>query len=257
MQANVTLVSAFYIMKSKHLLFNYINWLNNLLQLNSSMVFFTEKAFMKIAKNLRPKNLHNKTVFIELEMKDFFSYKNYGKLFEKTFEIDFENRYHTIPLYLIWAEKCTFLKKVIQDNYFNSTCFYWIDSGWFRNPAEMNSYINGWPSPKKCYEDDRVLINLLKNFTNEEIKGILNFDLNVHLTLQKISNVAGGMFGGKPEKLLKFIELYYKSLNLFAKRKIFIGKDQNIFTYISLSHPDIVKLIYAPGTYYFNKKYLS
>ncbi len=104
---------------------------------------------------------------------------------------------------------------------------------------------------------DEYLKSKSKNFTNEEIKGILNFDLNVHLTLQKISNVAGGMFGGKPEKLLKFIELYYKSLNLFAKRKIFIGKDQNIFTYISLSHPDIVKLIYAPGTYYFNKKYLS
>ena len=131
-QDNVTLVSAFYIMKSKFSLYTYIKWLNNLLQLNSSIVFFTEKAFMKIAKNLRPKNLYNKTIFIEMEMKDFFSYFKYGKYFIKSFEIDLENGYHTIPLYLIWAEKCMFLKKVIQHNFFFFFCFYWIDSGWFR-----------------------------------------------------------------------------------------------------------------------------
>lgn len=256
-QDNVTLVSAFYIMKSKFSLYTYIKWLNNLLQLNSSIVFFTEKAFMKIAKNLRPKNLYNKTIFIEMEMKDFFSYQKYGKYFIKSFEIDLENGYHTIPLYLIWAEKCMFLKKVIQHNFFNSKCFYWIDSGWFRKSEEMSNYINNWPSPKKCYQDDRVLINLVRKFEDEEIRGIKNFNLTEIKNLEKRINVAGGMFGGRPEKLKKFIDLYYNCINTYIKNSLFIGKDQNLFTYISFSHPEIVKLVFSKGNYFYYKHYLS
>ena len=256
-QDNVTLVSAFYLMKSKHSVYTYIEWLYNLLQLNKSIVFFTEKAFMKVAKYIRPQNLYNKTVFIELEMKDFYSYINYGKLFENSFKIDREKRRHTVPLYLIWAEKCAFLRKVIKNNYFNSKCFYWIDSGWFRKNYEMKKYINNWPSPNKCYEDNRVLINLIRKFSEHDIKGILNFNKKAHKKLQRYTNVAGGMFGGQPEKLLKFIELYYKYLTLFADHQLFVGKDQNIFTYISFSHPDIVNLIYSKGNYFFYKKYLS
>ena len=254
---NITLVSAFYLMKSKYSAFNYIQWLENLMKINNSLVFFTDKAFMKVAKYMRPKELYNKTIFIELEMKDFYSYKNFGKLFEKAFQIDNENFYHTIPLYLIWAEKCTFLKKVIEKNYFNSKCFYWIDSGYFRKNDEMNNYINGWPSPEKCYEDDRVLINLFRNFSAEEIKGIINFEYKALIKLINTRNVGGGMFGGQPEKLLNFIDLYYKSVYLFAEHKLFIGKDQNIFAYISFSHPEIVKLVYSNRNYLFFKKYLS
>jgi hypothetical protein len=256
-QYNSTLVSAFYIMDSKHSLFSYINWLNNLLKLNSPIVFFTEKAFMKIAKNLRPKNLYNKTIFIEMEMKDFFSYQNYGKYFIKSFDFDPENSYHSIPLYLIWAEKCMFLKKVINNNYFNTKCFYWIDSGWFRESKEMSKFVNNWPSPKICYNDDRVLINLVRKFSDEEIIDIRNFNLPALKNLQKRINVAGGMFGGRPEKLIKFIDLYYKSIDEYVQHNLFIGKDQNLFTYISFSHPDIVKLAFSKGNYFFFKKYLS
>ena len=40
---------------------------------------------MKVAKELRPTNLYNKTVFIETEIKDFLSYKEFGKIFENAF----------------------------------------------------------------------------------------------------------------------------------------------------------------------------
>ena len=117
-QDNITLVSAFYIINSKHPLYYYIVKLNNLFKLNASIIFFTEKAFMKIAKNLRPKNLYYKTVFIELEIKDFFSYKKFGKRFKEAFKLDFQNRFQTIPLYIVWAEKCNFVRKAIINNYF-------------------------------------------------------------------------------------------------------------------------------------------
>ena len=71
--------------------------------------------------------------------------------------------------YLEWAEKCNFLKKAIINNYFDSTCFYWIDAGYFRKEYEIGNYTNNWPSTKKCYEDKRFLLYQIRMiFENEK-----------------------------------------------------------------------------------------
>ena len=44
-------------------------------------------------------------------MEEFYAYKNFYNEFKESFKIDFENSYHTVPLYIVWAEKATFLKK--------------------------------------------------------------------------------------------------------------------------------------------------
>ena len=77
-----------------------------------------------------------------MEIEDFYSYKKFGKQFNESFFIDIEKRIHTVPLYLIWAEKCFFLKKAILNNFFNSKCFFWIDVGYFTNSSLMNNNIN-------------------------------------------------------------------------------------------------------------------
>ena len=242
-QDDLTIVSGYYKIKSKRRPRQYKDWLHNFVLLNRSMVFFTNKRFMNRLKKLRPKELYNKTVFLLLEMDEFYSYKNYYNEFKKSFDIDLERRYHTIPLYLVWAEKCNFLKKAIIKNYFNSTCFYWIDAGYFRKKSEIYKYSNNWPSTKKCFEDQRILIGQVNDFSYEEKEKILKFDTQAHIRLQKYHNVIGGIFGGQRKSILKFIEFYYKTLRLFIKHKIFIGKDQNIFAYISFAHPEIIKLI--------------
>ena len=244
-QDQLTIISAYYKIKSKRKPRQYKDFLHNFVMLNKSIVFFTNKRFMPRLKKMRPKELYNKTVFLQVEIEDFYSYKNFYEEFKKSFEIDREKRYHTISLYLIWAEKCNFLKKAIIKNFFNSTCFYWIDAGYFRDKSDIHTYSNNWPSTKKCYEDNRLLMGQVSNFSNSEIEKILNFDIQSHIRLQKYHNVIGGIFGGQKENLMKFIELYYKTLRLFIKNKIFIGKDQNIFTYISFAHPDVVKLIFC------------
>ena len=243
--------------KSKRSVFYYMNKLNNLFKLNKSIVFFTEKSFIKVAKDLRPKHLYNKTVFIEVEIEDFLSYKEFGKKFELAFHSAKNNTMHSFPLYLVWAEKCNFLRRAILENYFNSTCFYWIDSGWFKEPREMKDFINDWPSQKKCKADNKVLMNLVGNFTLKEIKGIVNFEIPMIEKMIGKINVAGGMFGGQREKLIKYIDLYYDSIKIFERHKMFIGKEQNIFTYVAFKYPKIVKLIHSKGDYYIFKKYLS
>ena len=256
-QDDLTLVSAYYRIKSKHTSEQYLKWINNIVLLNKSIVFFTNKEFMETLKEMRPKQLHYKTVFIELEIKDFFSYKNFYKEFNHSFEIDTENRYHTVPLYMIWAEKCMFLKKAISKNYFNSKCFYWIDIGYFREEKnEMKKYLNNWPSTKKCFEDKRLLMGQVKNFSIVQKEKIVNFDIDEHKRLQLEKNVAGNLFGGQVENIKKFIDFYYDSIRLFLKKGIFIGKDQNIFTYIAFSHSENINLVPCE-TYNELKKYLS
>lgn len=84
-QDDLTIVTAFYAIKSKHSFAEYLMRINNFLKLNHSMVFFTQKALINIIKEMRPKYLHNKTIFVQMEIEDFYSYKNFGKEFNETF----------------------------------------------------------------------------------------------------------------------------------------------------------------------------
>ena len=257
-QDDLTIVSAYYRIKSKHLPEEYLKWIKNFVMLNKSIVFFTNKEFMPTFKKLRPKELHHKTVFIVKEIEDFYSYKNFYKEFNKSFEIDIENSYQTVPLYLVWSEKLMFLKKAISENYFNSKCFYWIDAGHFREDIkDIQKYLNNWPSLNKCYQDKRILMAQVKYFSEEEKKKIINFDNEAHIKLQKDINVAANLFGGQVENCLKFINYYYESLLLFIKKKIFIGKEQNIYTYIAFSHPEIFNLVLYNNNYTLLRIYLS
>ena len=257
LQDDLTLVSAYYRIKSKHKYSEYINWMSNLVLLNKSFVFYTNKKFMPILKEMRPKELHYKTVFIELEMEEFYTYKNFYNEFNKSFYIDKENSYHTVPLYIIWAEKCKFLEKAIINNYFNSKCFYWIDAGIFREPQrEMSKYINTWPTTKKCFEDPRLVMGQVTYYSDEEKQRIINLDRKAIQKLINNYNVDGSMFGGQRINTLKFINFYYDALRLFIKNNIFIGKDQNIFTFVAFSHPQEINLILCKN-YFESKKYLA
>ena len=254
---DLTLVSAYYQMKSKHPSSEYLSWIRNILLLNKSLVFFTNKKLMPILKKFRPIKLYYKTIFVELEMEDFYVYKHFKKEFNKSFYIDPENSYHSVPLYMIWAEKNMFLKRAISNNTFHSKCFYWVDAGYFREKrVNMKKYVNSWPSTKKCLEDKRLLMGQVKDFSYFEKKKIINFDIAALKKLQNGINVIGGLFGGQVDNILKFSDHYYRAIDEYIKKNLFIGKDQNIYTFVAFSHPEIVKLVFFPNYQYF-KVYLK
>ena len=172
-----------------------------------------DKRISKIVRSKRPKIYENKTIWIKTSINKFFSYKYFKNNFDESFKIDSEKAYHTVPLYLIWAEKCSFLEKAIINNYFHSKCFYWIDAGYFRD--KEYKYINNWPSIKKCNEDPRVLINGIRKISDEEIKGLKNFNISIYNNFINKTNVGGGLFGGKIDYVLIFSILYYKAIKDF------------------------------------------
>ena len=49
---------------------------------------------------MRPKELHHKTKFIEVEMTNFYTYKKFYKDFKRSFDIDYENINKNINLFI-------------------------------------------------------------------------------------------------------------------------------------------------------------
>ena len=109
---------------------------------------------------------------------------------------------------------------------------------------------------KQCFRDNRVLFGQVKRYSVSDMKNIINFDRAAHRKLKKNLSVIGGIFGGQKINVLKFIDLYYNAIRLFIKHNLFIGKDQNIFSYVAFAHPDVVKLNLCP-TYFGLKSYLA
>ena len=219
---NITLVSALFKIKSKYTFTKYLTWVQNLLLLNCSFIFFVDKEISNYIQTKRPKIYENKTVWIETSINEFYSYKHFNEHFIKSYKIDHENKYHTVPLYLVWAEKCYFLKKAIKYNFFHSECFYWIDAGYFRN--KENKWLNSWPSSKKCYEDPRVIINGIRKVSNNEIEGLKKYNFSIYNKFIKKTNVGGGLFGGKSKYLTKFIYLYYKTIKDFINSFLLLNE---------------------------------
>ena len=95
---DLTLVSSYYRIKSKHKPKEYLDWINNIVKINKPIVFFSNKQFIPHLKRIRPKKFYNKTVFNIVEMEEFYSYENFINEFTDSWKIDFEKSYHTIPL---------------------------------------------------------------------------------------------------------------------------------------------------------------
>ena len=220
------------------------------------MLFFTEKSIINELINKRPKEYINKTIWITLEINDFYSYKKYYNEFNKTYDIDIEQRIHSIPLYLVRAEKINFIKIATEKNFFLSKCLYWVDAGSFKESSKIKKYINNWPSIEKCLEDGKIIINEIVHH-NENVKEALkNFDVEIYNNFQRAQSVDASIFGGEKKYIFKFCELYYEVLNKFIEHGIFIGKEKNIFAYIAYFYSNIVKLVYS-GYYFYFQDYLS
>ena len=83
---------------------------------------------------------------------------------------------------------------------------------------------------------------MVRNVDGTEIEKLKNFDKEAHIKFQHQCNVDSSVFGGQPEKLLKFSDLYYDAIRLFIKNNIFIGKEQNLFAFVAYLQLDIVEL---------------
>lgn len=149
---NVTLVSGYWSISSKHEEQAYLTWFHNTLKINQRMIFFCEKETIPIIQSYRG-NLE--TIFIEHTLDDFHSKNFYNPHWFERFEIP------SADLGKIWHEKFNMLKLAKEYDGDNATDFYvWYDAGncIFRNevppPQRLNlSDPSTLPSHKISYSE--------------------------------------------------------------------------------------------------------
>ena len=227
---DVTIVSAFFPMKSKYKTAEYINWIFNFWSnIDCNLVFFTDEDIEPWITSIRSKYAQ-KTKVISMNFDNCNAYNKYGKQFwideQKK---DFENC-HSPDLYAIWYEKKEFVLKVISKNYFNTSKFVWMDAGICRSDTWISSL-------KQFYSyripDDSFLIMKITDFENVD-------------DLFRKNSVGGGILCGTKEKWLQFYEMYDDTLQNFVKENKFVGKDQTLIATMVKKNPLFFKLLTKP-----------
>ena len=252
----ITLVTAlFQLATPRHKFEDYFIWLDNLLKINRSIVFFMSKNLSEIIKSKRPTKYENKTIWIEKEFSELYFYR-YKKEFEKTYLIDGGKERHNVNLFILWNEKMKFLEKAINENYFKSKYFFWIDAGYFRE-NDVSKYINNWPSINKCNQDPKVILNEIRQISKEEFDKLMSFDKETHNKFMNNYNIAGGAYGGRADYLIKFINYYYEVFKLFMEKEKFIGSEQNLLTITSYLHPETTTRIHTKDFHFLKKYYFE
>ena len=136
MKDNVTLVSGYWNVKSKHSDLHYEEWFQNTLAINQRMIFFCDEETIPLIKKYRG-NLE--TEFVIHKIEDFYCYSLYNDFWFDRHEIPSPN------LGRIWHEKANMVKMARDRDGEKATEYYvWYDAGncLFRNEKPPSQRLN-------------------------------------------------------------------------------------------------------------------
>lgn len=224
---DVTVVSAYYPLKSKFDIGHYMKWLEFWKTQPCKLVFFTSPEFLPLIENLR-KDYSEKTRVIGLPFEELVAFKKFSKEFwiaQK--KLDYEE-YHTYELYAIWYEKKEFVRKAILANYFNTSKFVWCDAGICRNDGWI-PHIKTFPT-SFMIPDNKFLVLRITDFES-------------HDDFLKINCVGGGVLAASKEVWIDFCDNYDKMIETYNLKNKFVGKDQSIIASMIKDSPEKFHLV--------------
>jgi hypothetical protein len=225
-----TIVTAFYLMKSKYNTDVYKEWISNFLKLNMNCVLITNDRTKKwMDEWVDLKNIH---VFL-FEMEEFITSKYDWK---KQYDIDNEKN-HTRELYMIWNEKINILKLAIEKNPYHTDWFLWCDMGSLRQSGIFESE-DFTKSITLCeLEQDKSYFFRLYDRKFHNPYFITNLDK--YLCKQtELNMIQGGFILTNLKTYKELHREYYELLDKLYQKNLFIGKDQHC--YLSLVLQSII-----------------
>lgn len=231
---SATVVSAYYMIKSKLPSSKYVEWISNFMKLDMNCVIFTNKyTFENVFMNTYPTTSRRIYKIVEIEEFEVSSYK-----WEKDYEKDHEKHVgHSPELYKIWAEKSFFLKRVIEENPYKSQYFFWNDIGLFRF-SKILGLLNEYPNISKI-EKDKIYMTLVNSYSENDFNNLTVCDER----FRYVNRIAGGNFGGHIDVVNKFIDEYKKTLEEFDGLDLFKGKDQSLYSWMIVRNPTMFNLV--------------
>lgn len=224
---DVTVVSAYYPVKSKNSVSDYLKWLEFWRFIPCKLVFFTTQDYVSVIENIRS-NFKEKTKIIVLEFNELEAIKRYTYDFwSQQYSKDHET-YHTPELYILWYEKKEFVKKAIDLNFFNTSKFVWCDAGICRHHEWIPQLVQ-FPRSDKI-DSNKFNVLRITEFESES-------------DFQKINCVGGGVLAASKQVWKDYYPKYDSMIESYIEQNKFVGKDQSIIASMIQKEPHFFNLI--------------
>jgi len=240
-----TIVTAYYNLeiRSKHSVASFKEWNARFFSLSDNMVVFSDRDSSKQIIEAR-RNSRGCTLLVRQKLSDteMFDLTDWDSQHRK----DPEKAIHHIDLYIIWDQKSFWLEAVAKRNPFQSTHFFWTDSGQFRDDVFLKAHISKgekWVTSTEFIPPCKSLFISIENFTSHELEK--DHSGMTQPLSSKLMRLGGGNFGGDSCSVLKFAQRFRSEIRRYLEKGIFVGKDQPIYGTICTSWRDMCFLVDA------------
>ena len=216
----------------------YLNWFEKTLNLNVPMVVYTEEKFKNFVLNKKHTNL--KLIVKPLNEIPYYKYKNnidtvltdpiYYKKIKDPHRVEC-----ILSLYnIIQYSKFEWIREAIDENYFNTDYYFWMDAGCSRffDNIDVNTI---WPNNYSILDKNKFNIQGNNNTINYFIEDVENYIWDSNCIL------VGTLFGGTKEICIKMAELVNDEFNHYLSKNI-INNEQIILGILYKKYPQMFNL---------------
>jgi glycosyltransferase involved in cell wall biosynthesis len=240
-QEPYTLVTAFYPMKSKFSISNYLLWIKEFFETyDGHMVIYTEANYAKFFQLFRVKHA-DRTRICVAPKESWGAIVDHGeKFWADQYEMDHEKEKHSAELYMIWYQKNDFMQRTIRENPFGHQKFMWCDAGVVRNGTIKDWVANLHKAGNRILADKMTVLEIQPFTVQDRLLHIQNGFVDF---TQNINRIGGGILAGGAEAWAKWDANYKATMKLFVEKNLFIGKDQNLFANMVLKYPNDVNVV--------------
>jgi len=255
----LTLVTSWYIVKSKFNVEIYQSWIKNMLSNvnNYKLVIFTNNESKWV---FEPYIRNNPNIEVKIvEWEEFYGYKYYNDWIE--------NHKHNYllnitdwKLNMLWNEKIHFVKRVIEERTpLKNEWYGWCDIGYFRgnkNDMRVEELVN-WPSSEKVESLNKSKIYYAIVCSNRNMNALFRlishkneYGLPVKPIPSYQNSVAGGFFLIHKDKINWWHATHYGRLEKYFQYKYLVKDDQILLIDNICSNFSHFELIREPSSFY-------
>ena len=222
----------------------YLNWFKHVLWINAPMVVFIPGELEAYVRENRPESYKTKIVVAPFE--ELSAYRYHDRM-QKTIDsmVKEKNPDGSTPYYFsecpefitakyetIIFSKFDFLRRVSEENPFNSEYFIWLDAGTFYNDPPFN-YKLEWPDPYKIrLLGDKFLVSDHK-FNIADVEPLA--DKRSYLKLNR-NEICAYILGGTKEAVTRVHDHFWSEVNRALDMGV-INNEQHFLQLMALERP--------------------
>jgi len=236
-----TVVTAYYPIRSKFEMNQYVQWIMKLWPLiPCCLVFYTDPGLVPVFEGLFSSRKNTVVIGVPLDSLRAFNKLSYMTWVE-TGRLDTEQN-HSPELYALWYEKKEFVLRTITTNPFSSDKFVWCDAGMGRYPEWISS-IQRFPM-RSLIPSEQMVVLQIDPLKRDEC-GIDEWGIPGRF--DGSSTFGGGILASGAEGWKRWSKAYDAMLIRYHLAGRFIGKDQNIIASMIVENPNLVAVVKRPS----------